>query len=890
MKKGLFLLLSIMCAWTASYAQKVYAYIPEYQWYSNSNNIQFNKLTDAGYCFINPTSTGNLSFTTDNIFGFNQTIFDAVKSSCKAKGVRLHLVVGGADLSNQRSARLSSVCANSTYRATFVSALVNFAKTNGLAGIEVDWEFPSPTGSDKANHKQFIIDLKNSIAANAPGLELAAAVGGEYATNPNHLQYVDKTVFPYLDYVHIMAYDFPVAHSGAGAQHSSITNAMGSMDAWYTQMGVPYSKMLLCIPFYGKSSDRSGTDYAYNTLSQSNAAVAFTSDNASYAGKTYYYNGKTTLESKITQGSAKGMSGVAIWDAAQDRNDQYSLLSIVKTAVDGACTVPQPNLGLDQSICKAGDTKVLDCGISGVGVNGLTATWYKDGSLISGASAQTYSATQAGTYKVVLSKTGVTCTRLSQMALSVGSNVIAEGAARCDAGTVDLKITTPATGNFTWWDAATGGTQVGTGLTYSPNVTATKTFYVEQAAANQKNYTIGRSVLLDGGTPEAYQWAQPTVLGAWSKYITVNQNLSITSVKAYFANSTENKNYISKSGNVKLVVYNADGKTVVKTGAVKKLVTADLPNLYSNVINIPVNVDLVPGNYFITIEGDSVIYKKSSTAPKVNAQVQSAINGGKAFTALDGSTVVLSMDSSAVQRYVQADKSIGNFINSAPTAGGAFDWYGTVFDLSIQTGSAASSCGRASATATVNLCPTTVAITTPATTPSNLDRNSTLNLVASASQNTGIKSLTFTIINTSVVPNTSVTVNGSLDAQSNWVYSWTPTVLGTYNVSATATPNQGANETSTNVVVNVVSPVGIEDVISANGFAVYPNPSESTFNVKLGEVSDVEFTVYNSLGNVAESVIASTDALSFGANLNTGIYLVKATVNGKSSQFKVVKK
>ena len=877
MKKILLLMLSVMSMATASYAQKVYGYIPEYQWYNYGSVIQFDKLTDVGYCFMNPTTTGAISTGSDIYFGFDSYIFDQVKTKCQQNGVRLHMVIGGADVYNYRSSRLSAVCGNSTYRATFVAAIVNFAKTHNLAGVEVDWEFPT-NSTDIANHKAFILALKASIATNAPGLELSAAVGGEYLTNPNHLKYVDKTVFSSLDYVHIMAYDFPVNHTGAGVQHSSYLNAMGTLDAWNTQMSLPYSKMLLCIPFYGKSSDRSGEDQSYATLSASNAATAFLADNASYSGRTFYYNGKTTLESKITDGASKGIAGVAIWDCGQDRKDQYSLLSVVKTKVDATCSVPQPNLGLDKSICKIGDTKVLDCGISGVGSSGLSAAWYKDGALINAATSQTYSATDAGKYKVILSKTGVVCTRVSEMNLSVGSDVTVSSASRCEAGQVTLTITNPNTGTFTWWDAATGGKQVGTGQTYSPSPSANTTYYVEQQAANQKNYTIGQSTLIDNGTKG---WAQILKMGQVANVFTVNQNLSIVSVKVVLGEAANGKN-------IKVVVYNQNGKTVVKSGAAI-VATAAAGPIAKTPFTVPAAIDLVPGTYFLTVEGDVKSYEVGAVAGTTYCQF--AAPESVKYDAMDGLTTVATFKGNAVQRF-----SSTGFIDQPTPAGGQLvttinsvstNGYGSLFDVMIQTGTASSSCGRAAATATILSCPTNVEIVTPSAT-TNLLINSTISLKAKAVQSTGISSVVFEITNTSANPVTKSTVNATLDGNSNWVADWSSATAANYTIIAKATPVQGSVKSSSSVAVSVVT--GLESEFTANGFSVAPNPSTSTFNVSLTETSNVALTVYDLMGNVAETVATVNDNVSFGANLSAGVYFVKATINGKNEFFKVVKK
>jgi hypothetical protein len=57
-------------------------------------------------------------------------------------------------------------------------------------------------------------------------------------------------------------------------------------------------------------------------------------------------------------------------------------------------------------------------------------------------------------------------------------------AARCGAGSITLGASGCTGGTLKWYDAATGGTQVNTGTTYTFNLTATSTFYVSCTTAD----------------------------------------------------------------------------------------------------------------------------------------------------------------------------------------------------------------------------------------------------------------------------------------------------------------------------------------------------------------------------------------------------------------------
>ena len=58
------------------------------------------------------------------------------------------------------------------------------------------------------------------------------------------------------------------------------------------------------------------------------------------------------------------------------------------------------------------------------------------------------------------------------------------GAARCGAGVVALSASGCAGGTLNWFDAQTGGTQVATGATFSPNISATTTYWVSCTTAD----------------------------------------------------------------------------------------------------------------------------------------------------------------------------------------------------------------------------------------------------------------------------------------------------------------------------------------------------------------------------------------------------------------------
>ena len=308
-------------------AQRILGYFPDNR---NTADIQWDKITDIAFSFVNPKSDGTLVTWTlagDILFSFDANKFNVVKSQAAESSVDLWLSTGGADDGEQRAERLNQVSGNPTARAKFVSEYTKFASDNGCSGLVIDWEFPKGV-TPEANHLALLEALKAEITAKGYNLKVAIAVGGEYKGGVNHTQYLNTALFSskanLVDEWHIMAYDLP---SGYNANHSSLSDATQSVEKW-NSLGVPYNKMLLAVPFYARNSARAVTMYKDLT---GDAATNFTSD----LSNGFYYNGKTTLEKKADMILDKGALGVVIWDLGQDKTDQYSLLGAIEKHITG---------------------------------------------------------------------------------------------------------------------------------------------------------------------------------------------------------------------------------------------------------------------------------------------------------------------------------------------------------------------------------------------------------------------------------------------------------------------------------------------------------------------------------------------------------------------------
>ncbi|MBY0424776.1 MAG: glycoside hydrolase family 18 protein [Cytophagales bacterium] len=124
-------LLSMMTALNGFSQKKIMGYFPDYR-LGEIDNIQWNKLTDVVFAFINVDANGNLITTSgDAVFGFNSFAFSQVKIKCSQNNVNLLISVGGADDGYLRATRLRDISRNATARSNFATQIVNFAITIG---------------------------------------------------------------------------------------------------------------------------------------------------------------------------------------------------------------------------------------------------------------------------------------------------------------------------------------------------------------------------------------------------------------------------------------------------------------------------------------------------------------------------------------------------------------------------------------------------------------------------------------------------------------------------------------------------------------------------------------------------------------------------------------
>jgi chitinase len=225
-----------------------------------SGDIDAGKLTRINYAFAN-IENGRMveGFTNDKA---NYAALTALKR--ENPHLTILVSVGGW----LWSTHFSDAALTAQSRAVFIQSVIEFLKLYDLDGLDIDWEYPGMPGSghpfrteDKENFTLLLKELRSRFDRDTAKtkkrlyLTIAAGASDEFL---KHTEMAKAQI--YLDTVNLMAYDYYEPGSDAiTGNHAPLftdpadpkkESADVSVQA-FEKAGVPASKILLGVPFYG---------------------------------------------------------------------------------------------------------------------------------------------------------------------------------------------------------------------------------------------------------------------------------------------------------------------------------------------------------------------------------------------------------------------------------------------------------------------------------------------------------------------------------------------------------------------------------------------------------------------------------------------------------------
>ena len=265
---GCFGFLSLL--WSFCYAVKmptkvkrpvIIGYVGGYRGFVDTNLVDPFSITHLNYAFVN-IKEGKAFLNNPFVDSINLTNLDLLKQ--RNPQLQILISIGGWSWSKN----FSDAVMSDSSRQIFAASAVEIIRKYQLDGVDIDWEYPGMQG-DKDNvfrpeDKQHYTLMFQAIRGELDSLEietgrkklLTTAVGG-FASFARHTEMAK--VQQYLDYINLMTYDyFP---DKTGRHHANLYAGKNRPDDdggenavnIFLAAGVPASKLVLGIPFYGRS-------------------------------------------------------------------------------------------------------------------------------------------------------------------------------------------------------------------------------------------------------------------------------------------------------------------------------------------------------------------------------------------------------------------------------------------------------------------------------------------------------------------------------------------------------------------------------------------------------------------------------------------------------------
>ena len=338
----------------------IIGYVPGFRGELDADTIDAKKLTHINYAFVDVKDSmawlTNLATDSINFRKLNYLKKDN-------PDLKILISIGGWAWSEN----FSDAVLTENSRKKFAQTSAAIVEQYNLDGVDIDWEYPGMRGEDNVFRTEDKENFTLMFKAIREELDkLSTKTGKVYQVTtalPCFPRLFEVTnmgeAAKYLDYVNIMAYDFYVSGDTAG-HHSNLyhsesyENEDSGNKAYdlYTMAGVPSEKLVLGIPFYGRSwfmktDDNMGINRQVDSVTRG-GGYTFLKDSIMIkpgfvrhwddkAKVPYLWNPETrqlvtyddeeSIQHKCEYIKAKNMGGVMFWQYASDPKE-YLLTAV----------------------------------------------------------------------------------------------------------------------------------------------------------------------------------------------------------------------------------------------------------------------------------------------------------------------------------------------------------------------------------------------------------------------------------------------------------------------------------------------------------------------------------------------------------------------------------
>jgi len=306
--------------------------------------INFDYLTHLAEAFVWPDRDGHLIVS-------SKFIYPELLAAAHKNGVKVMMSIGGWGNCDG----FPPMATSAEKRSRFISEVLDFCLLHGYDGVDLDWEFVS-NEEEKAGFSSLVKELSVLLKAQDPPLLLTMAA----PAGPYWGRWIDfEELHPYFDFISFMTYDFHGPWTDHAGHNSPLYNcggdSCGSVDDTFSYAlirEIPLKKILLGIPFYGRSFEAAGlykpaTNSQYYVYSEIKKLIAsgwkYNWDSCaevpyllSPSKKTLLsFDDKKSIQKKAQYLLAKKAAGFIIWEITADVvNGRAELLPVVYQSIN----------------------------------------------------------------------------------------------------------------------------------------------------------------------------------------------------------------------------------------------------------------------------------------------------------------------------------------------------------------------------------------------------------------------------------------------------------------------------------------------------------------------------------------------------------------------------
>lgn len=303
------------------------------------------------------THLAYFSYEVDPTTGEPETVHEwrttTVIDRAKAAGVKVLLTVTNFGAANNRTL-LSSAQA----RDVLITRVIALLQERGAQGVNIDFE--SLPGDQRENLVSFFAELRMRLDASIPNAVISAAAPAVDWNNAWDVAALSASI----DLFFVMCYDYSWSGSSAAGPVAPIRGMNYNVERtlrWYLDQGVPPSRLLMGVPYYGFDwpvvSDASGAATTGKAAARTYSAVmsmlptrtrqwsdAFLNPWIAYSNGNWqqlWYDDAESLTYKYQLAKDLGIAGIGMWALGYDA-DLPELWELIERMFTRTASVDAP--------------------------------------------------------------------------------------------------------------------------------------------------------------------------------------------------------------------------------------------------------------------------------------------------------------------------------------------------------------------------------------------------------------------------------------------------------------------------------------------------------------------------------------------------------------------